>query len=52
VIRRIFAALDRDHVVAALTIVGAVLAYGYVQQADEAAALTMHASAAEQQASQ
>ncbi|WP_157672785.1 hypothetical protein [Achromobacter denitrificans] len=38
-IRRLLAALDRDHAVAALALVAAVFAYGYVQQADEAAAL-------------
>ncbi|MBO1013466.1 hypothetical protein IPU70_07900 [Achromobacter sp. SD115] len=37
--RRLLATLDRDHAVAALAIVCAVLAYGFVQQADEAAAL-------------
>ncbi|WYX32156.1 hypothetical protein WJ976_12920 [Achromobacter denitrificans] len=47
-IRRLLAALDRDHAVAALALVAAVFAYGYVQQADEAAALR---AGAQQQAS-
>ncbi|KDC15280.1 hypothetical protein [Bordetella bronchiseptica] len=45
-IRRLLASLDRDHAVAALAIVCVVLAYGHVQQADEAAALTTHAASA------
>lgn len=44
-IRRLLAALDRDHAIAALALVAAVFAYGFVQQADEAAALTAHAEA-------
>lgn len=38
-IRRLISTLDRDHAVGAIALVCAVLAYGYVQQADEAAAL-------------
>ncbi len=38
-IRRLLATLDRDHAVGAIALVCAVLAYGYVQQAEEAAAL-------------
>lgn len=45
-IRRLLRTLDRDHAVAVLAIVCVVLAYGHVQQADEAAALTAHAVAA------
>lgn len=47
-IRRLLATLDRDHAIAALALVAAVFAYGYVQQADEAAALR---AGAQQQAS-
>lgn len=45
-IRRFFRALDRDHAVAAIALICAVLAYGYVQQADEAAALKAHTTTA------
>lgn len=38
-IRYLRAVLDRDYAIAALALVAAVFAYGYVQQADEAAAL-------------
>ncbi|MFU1927641.1 hypothetical protein ACLQ9J_04840 [Bordetella hinzii] len=44
-IRRLLRALDRDHAAAAIAIVCAVVGYGYVQQADEAAAITAHAEA-------
>ncbi|MCD0496899.1 hypothetical protein LP085_08580 [Achromobacter sp. MY14] len=47
-IRRFFHALDRDHAVGAIALVCAVISYGYVQQADEAAALR---AGAQQQAS-
>lgn len=47
-IRRLLTALDRDHAVAAVAVLAAVLAYGHVQQADEAAALR---AGAQQQAS-
>ena len=36
-IRRLLRALDRDHAVAAIAIVCAVVGYGYVQQADDQA---------------
>ncbi|WP_164855567.1 hypothetical protein [Bordetella avium] len=36
-LRRILAAIDRDHAVAAVAFVGALFALGYVQQTDEAA---------------
>jgi len=45
-IRRFFRALDRDHAVAAIALICAVYAYGYVQQADEAAALKAHTNTA------
>lgn len=42
-IRRLLRALDRDHAVAAIAIVCAVVGYGYVQQADEQAQSTLTA---------
>lgn len=45
-IRRFLHALDRDHAVGAIALVCAVLAYGHVQQADEAAARNAHTTTA------
>jgi hypothetical protein len=45
-IRRFFRALDRDHGVAAIALICAVFAYGYVQQTDEAAARIAHTTTA------
>lgn len=47
-IRRLLAAFDRDHAVAIFVSVCVVLAYGFVQQADEANAAR---ASAQQQAS-